>query len=74
MKIHVILVFIAFLLSGTINDDNPRIDPEEIIAPPVVFNNGMIWGGESFYENPDTIDCGGRDNCMEYVESLEESQ
>jgi hypothetical protein len=76
MKIYITLGFIV-LLSGAIEnteyDNNPRIDANEIMAPPVIFNNGLIWGGESFYENPESINCGSRANCLEYKEAtLEE--
>jgi hypothetical protein len=46
-------------------DDDPRIDPEEIVADPIEADDG--WGGDPgpWYEDPASVDCGDRRACWE---------
>lgn len=47
-------------------DDNPRIDPNEIIAPPMDYKDSNWTRYYEWAENPETIDCHGMKDCESY--------
>jgi hypothetical protein len=72
----IIAVSVAFLLGTSVGaqaprepegealaDGEPEILPEEVVAPATDWSKG--WGGQAppWYEDPRTIECGGRPSC-----------
>jgi hypothetical protein len=52
-----------------LGDDDPTIFPEEVVDPEAGWEDG--WGGSPppWFEDPASVDCGGREACRESLEN-----